>query len=255
MRASTPKHWDDYWKKQDDLDDAYSNEDRLIDGLLAQMDPKGKKILEVGGGSGRDSIRLAQMGAEVTVIDYVESSLEVVARNAARAGVTLTLVHGDALAMPFPEGTFDVVFHQGLMEHFRDEQPLLRENFRVLKRGGLVMIDVPQRFHIYTVFKQTLIAMNKWFAGWETQYSIDELKAIVRKAGFEVVGQYGDWMCPGFFYRVARRGVAATGLGKLPKYPRIPPFAQINDAWRGFWRKTPVAIYTYAMIGAIGKKP
>ena len=255
MRASTPKHWDDYWKKQDDLDDAYSNEDRLIDGLLAQMDPQGKKILEVGGGSGRDSIRLAQMGADVTVIDYVESSLEVVARNAARAGVTLTLVHGDALKMPFPEGTFDVVFHQGLMEHFRDEQPLLRENFRVLKRGGLVMIDVPQRFHIYTVFKQTLIALNKWFAGWETQYSIDELKAIVRQAGFEVVGQYGDWMCPGFFYRVARRGVAATGLGKLPKYPRIPPFAQLNDAWRGFWRKTPVAIYTYAMIRTIGKKP
>lgn len=255
MRASTPKHWDDYWKKQDDLDDAYSNEDRLIDGLLAQMDPRGKQILEVGGGSGRDSIRLAQMGAMVTVIDYVESSLQVVARNAARAGVKLTLVHGDALKMPFPEGTFDVVFHQGLMEHFRDEQPLLRENFRVLKRGGLVMIDVPQRFHIYTVFKQTLIAINKWFAGWETQYSIDELKAIVRQAGFEVVGQYGDWMCPGFFYRVARRAVAATGLGKLPKYPRIPPFAQLNDAWRGFWRKTPVAIYTYAMIGAIGKKP
>ena len=77
MRQSTPKHWDDYWKKQDDLDDAYSNEDRLIDGLLQLMDPKGKKILEVGGGSGRDSIRLAQMGADVTVIDYVESSLGV----------------------------------------------------------------------------------------------------------------------------------------------------------------------------------
>src|SRR5687768_6527394 len=113
MRASTPRHWDDYWKKQDDLDDAYSNEDRLIDALLAQTDPKGLKVLEVGGGSGRDSIRLAKMGAEVTVIDYVRSSLDVVARNAAKHDARIELIHGDALAMPFPEGTFDVVFHQG----------------------------------------------------------------------------------------------------------------------------------------------
>lgn len=254
MRESTPKHWDDYWKKQDDLDDAYSNEDRLIDALLRLMDPKGKKILEVGGGSGRDSIRLAQMGADVTVIDYVRSSLDVVARNAERAGVVLTLVHGNALDMPFPEGTFDAVFHQGLMEHFRDEQPLLIENRRVLKTGGLVLIDVPQKFHIYTVFKQTLIAMNKWFAGWETQYTIDELEAIVRKAGFDVAGRYGDWMCPGFFYRAARRGLAGLTGVRLPKYPRIFPFAQLNDAWRGAWRRTPVAMYTYAMIGVVGRK-
>lgn len=254
MRESTPKHWDDYWKKQDDLDDAYSNEDRLIAALLRLMDPKGKKILEVGGGSGRDSIRLAQMGADVTVIDYVRSSLDVVARNAERAGVAITLVHGNALDMPFPEGTFDAVFHQGLMEHFRDEQPLLIENRRVLKTGGLVLIDVPQKFHIYTVFKQTLIAMNKWFAGWETQYTIDELEAIVQKAGFDVAGRYGDWMCPGFFYRATRRGLAGVTGVRLPKYPRIFPFAQLNDAWRGAWRRTPVAIYTYAMIGAVGQK-
>lgn len=254
MRQSTPRHWDEYWKKQDDLDDAYSNEDRLVAALLERIDPKGKKILEVGGGSGRDSIRLAQMGADVTVIDYVRSSLDVVARNAARAGATITLVHGDALQMPFEDGAFDVVFHQGLMEHFRDEQPLLRENLRVLKRGGLVMIDVPQAIHIYTVMKKTLIAMNKWFAGWETQYTIDQLETIVRKAGFEVVGRYGDWMCPGFFYRAARRALAGAGIARLPKYPRIFPFAQLNDGWRAFWRKTPIAIYTFAMIGSIGRK-
>jgi ubiquinone/menaquinone biosynthesis C-methylase UbiE len=254
MRSSTPRHWDDYWKKQDDLDDAYSNEDRLIDGLLAIMDPKGRKILEVGGGSGRDSIRLAQMGAEVTVIDYVRSSLNVVERNARRHNTVIRLIHGDALNMPFPEGTFDVVFHQGLMEHFRDPGQLLRENRRVLKRGGLVLIDVPQRWHAYTAMKHVLIAMNRWFAGWETEYSIGQLTRIVQNAGFEVVGRYGDWMVPGLFYRAARRALAGTGM-KLPKYPPgVPPFAQVAEAWRSFFRRTPAAFYTFAMIGVIGKK-
>jgi ubiquinone/menaquinone biosynthesis C-methylase UbiE len=255
MRASTPRHWDDYWKKQDDLDDAYSNEDRLIDALLAQLNPKGRKVLEVGGGSGRDSIRLAQMGAHVTVIDYVRSSLDVVARNAKRLNAQIELVHGDALSMPFEEGTFDVVFHQGLMEHFRDPGPLLRENRRVLKEGGVVLIDVPQRWHAYTAMKHVLIAMNRWFAGWETEYSIGELTRTVEKEGFHVIGKYGDWMVPGLFYRAARRALAGAGIAKLPKYPSgIPPFAQASSAFRNAFRKTPAAFYTFAMIGVVGKK-
>lgn len=255
MRESTPRHWDDYWKKQDDLEDAYSNEDRLIDALLAQLDPAGKRILEVGGGSGRDSIRLAKMGAEVTVIDYVRSSLDVVARNAEKHGAVITLAHGDALAMPFADGTFDVVFHQGLLEHFRDPGPLLRENRRVLKPGGLVLIDVPQRWHIYTAMKHVLIAMNRWFAGWETEFSIGQLTRIVEAEGFQVIGRYGDWMVPGFFYRAARRALAGARIARLPKYPRgIPPFAQLNDAWRAAFRKTPLAFHTFAMIGVVGRK-
>ena len=33
--------------------------------------------------------------------------------------------------MPFRDGAFEVVFHQGLLEHFRDPRPLLRENARI----------------------------------------------------------------------------------------------------------------------------
>ena len=43
---------------------------------------------------------------------------------------------GDAFALPFADGTFDVVFHQGLLEHFRNPDDLIAENARVLKPGG-----------------------------------------------------------------------------------------------------------------------
>jgi len=253
-RESTKSHWDSYWQAHGDPHATYDNDDRLLRPIFDLGDVKGKRILEVGAGSGRDSIELARKGALVTVIDYVSSSLDVVAANAQKARVSLTFVCGDGTRMPFAEGTFDVVFHQGLMEHFRDPSPLLSDNRRVLKEGGHVVIDVPQRWHIYTVGKKVLIALDKWFAGWETEYSIRELSNIVEGEGFQVTGRFGDWMVPGFFYRAFRYSLRPLGI-PLPRHPSsVGPITRLNDAWRNWFRQKPLSYWTYAMIGVVGKK-
>lgn len=253
-RASTKNHWDVYWQENADPHVTYDNDDRVLQPIFDLGDVRGKHILEVGAGSGRDSIELARRGAIVTVLDYVPSSLGVVAINAERAGVKLRFVCGDGTRMPFPEGTFDVVFHQGLMEHFRDPDPLLRDNLRVLKRGGHVVIDVPQRWHIYTVGKKIMIALDKWFAGWETEYSIRELTGIVEGQGFTVTARFGDWMIPGFFYRALRYGMRPLGMN-LPQQPRgIWPFNRMSEAWRTWFRRQPASYWTFAMIGVVGRK-
>jgi SAM-dependent methyltransferase len=253
-RASTKSHWDAYWQKHGDPHATYDNDDRILTPILALGDVRGKHILEVGAGSGRDSIELARRGALVTVIDYVSASLTVVAQNAARAGVPIQLVCGDGTRMPFPDDTFDVVFHQGLMEHFRDPKPLILENRRVLRRGGHVVIDVPQRWHVYTVGKKVLISMNRWFAGWETEYSIRELKTLVERHGFQITGIFGDWMVPGFFYRALRYVLRPTGV-VLPLEPRgVLGLDKLGRAWRAWFRRTALAPWTFAMIGVVGKK-
>ena len=94
----------------------------------------GARILEVGAGSGRDSLHLAGLGARVTILDYSESALAAT-RRACGEAEGVELLRGDALALPFPDKSFDVVFHQGLLEHFRDPMPLLLENARVLAPG------------------------------------------------------------------------------------------------------------------------
>jgi SAM-dependent methyltransferase len=253
-RQSTKAHWDAYWQGHSDPQETYDNDDRVLRPILDLGDVKGLRVLEVGAGSGRDSIELARRGAAVTVIDYVGSSLGVVAANAARAGVTVHLVCGDGTRMPFDEGTFDVVFHQGLMEHFRDPFPLLRDNRRVLRPGGHVVIDVPQRWHIYTVGKKVLIAMNRWFAGWETEYSIRELSRMVESEGFTVTSRFGDWMVPGFFYRATRYVLRPLGV-RLPRHPRgLGPLTRLGERWRAWFRTKPLAYWTYAVIGVVGKK-
>jgi SAM-dependent methyltransferase len=238
----------------EDPDETYSNEDRLLRHLRS-LPIRGEWVLEVGAGTGRDSLPLAGEGARVVVLDYVESAFRIIRRNAERLGVTVYCVCADATRSPFREGTFQVVFHQGLMEHFRDPGPLLRENHRVTKAGGYCLVDVPQRFHPYTLLKHALIAVGRWFAGWETEYTPAELERLLERHGFTVVRTYGEWFVPGLAYRALRYAARRVGGVRLPLYPPEVPLLgpacrKIREALAGKrW-----ALYTTAMIGVLGRK-
>jgi SAM-dependent methyltransferase len=157
--------------------------------------------------------------------------------------------------MPFRDEAFDIVFHQGLMEHFRDPSALLEENRRALVKGGIILVDVPQRYHIYTAVKHILIPLGKWFAGWETEYSVTSLEKLVTSYGFRLCGSYGDWMVPGFFYRSLRYGLRTLGVARLPKYPAgVPLFRRVAVGFRNWFRKKRLAFYTFAVVGTVARK-
>ena len=258
MRTSTPEHWQRFWEEADglDLDDVYGTDGRLVREITGLGDLRGRRILEVGAGTGRDAVTLAKAGAEVLTLDYVPGSLGLTIKASRQAGVTVAPVCGNGESMPFSTGTFDVVFHQGLLEHFRDPLPLLRENIRILKPGGTLVVDVPQRWHYYTLGKKFLIAIDRWFAGWETEFSIAELEKLVRDEGLEVTHSYGDWMVPGLWYRALRK-ILLTRTGKqLPMHPDpIPALGRLGEAWRRAFGRTRLSLYTTPTIGVLARKP
>jgi SAM-dependent methyltransferase len=253
-RASTLGHWESYWRGHADLDRTYSTGDRLVREILADGPVAGRRVLEVGAGSGRDTLGLARAGAIPVVLDYSPASLALVQRQAREQGRVVHLVRADALQSPFRDGAFHVVFHQGLLEHFRDPMPLLSENARITAAGGRVVVDVPQTFHAYTVMKKILIALDRWFAGWETQFTPAQLERLCRAAGLEVSRSYGDWMVPGLAYRVTRETLKRLGLA-LPLEPRGPAL------WEALWngmrarlRGRRWALYTCHVIGTVAEK-
>jgi len=254
-RASTLGHWESYWRSHANLEQTYSTGGRLAREIRSEGRVRGRRILEVGAGSGRDTLALAREGAIAMVVDYAPMSLELVARQAREQGLKVALVRADALAMPFREGAFDVVFHQGLLEHFRDPQPLMRECARVTGRGGRMIVDVPQTFHPYTAMKQILIALDRWFAGWERQFTPAELEREVVASGLTVRRTYGEWMVPGLAYRVAREALKRAGIG-LPLEPKGPPWwGAMWDGLRARALRMRPALYTCHVIGTVAEKP
>lgn len=252
-RKSEREHWDRFWTSAGGVEEIYSNEDRVAIHIERALSVDGLRVLEVGAGSGRDGIRLAERGARVVSIDYSIPSLSMI-KSQLGNGTTVGLCCGDAFSLPFADGTFDLVFHQGLLEHFRNPDDLIAENRRVLKRGGLLLVDVPQKYHYYTIIKHILIPLGRWFAGWETEFSVGSLERILRNHSFSIVSSYGEWLNPPIWYRMLRRAAVTMGL-RLPMYPRV--FTLFRGRFEGFRSrllKKRWALYTTLVVGTLARK-
>jgi ubiquinone/menaquinone biosynthesis C-methylase UbiE len=255
-KASRRENWEAFWEEKQEIARVYSNADRILRNLSRITDVRGKRVLEIGAGTGRDSFPLVEHEAIVYQLDYAEGSLRILQRLANESHLPVLIVGGDTFRLPFRDEVFDIVFHQGLLEHFRprEAEALLRENIRVLRRGGLLLVDVPQRYHVYTIAKHILMAMNKWFAGWERSFSIGELTSLLRSLGLSTVHSYGEWMYPSFLYRSFREALKNLGV-ELPLTPQpLKVLSRARARLRSLLWTTQLPLYSGISIGVVGKK-
>jgi SAM-dependent methyltransferase len=135
---------------------------------------KGQKVLDVGCGTGPTTITAARLGAKVTGLDLTPELLARGKENAALAGVDdIVWKEGDAEALPFKDGEFDVVISQfGHMFAPRPEVAAA-EMLRVLRPGGTIAFNT-----------------------WPPESATGQMFALVGKylpppAGVPPVGQWG----------------------------------------------------------------
>lgn len=197
----------------DDIEQHLSERTPLYRFLWESLRARGDgrlKVLEVGCGSAIDAAVLAQDHRLYVIGLDREMTAITVARRIARPFTrSPTFVLGDAVNMSFPDDTFDVVFSQGLLEHFHDPMPALREQVRVLKPSGYLIVDVPQKYAglgLYSIRKQLKIKKGTWEWGWETQYSYPELKKMGRAVNLVPLG-IGGYGFDGLFNFLANPDV------------------------------------------------
>jgi SAM-dependent methyltransferase len=242
--------WDEFWGQRPSVADIYpAVSDVAAEILRTFPEPRGLRFLEVGAGTGREGHAFAQRGARVTLLDISWEAL----RLSRELSSLPRFVRGDALQAPFPSETFDLVYHQGLLEHFRNTESLLRENYRLLKPGGYLLVDVPQRYHFYTLMKHALMAAGKWFAGWETEFSPSELEKVVRAAGFAIERRYAYAMHPGLTYRLFREVGKKCGV-TMPMYPNIGPLYRGWHALLKHMERRRAGHYVAVSVGVIARK-
>lgn len=102
----------------------------------------GRRVLEVGAGTGRYSVALAREGCEVTAVELVPRNIEVL-KSKLSGGESISVIEGNALDLSFlPDDSFDLTLVLGPMYHlftWEDKLRALSEAIRVTKKGGRIL--------------------------------------------------------------------------------------------------------------------
>ena len=103
---------------------------------------RGGRLLEVGCGRGGFAIWLAKNAPQFSIVavDFSQVAIDLARESAAVQQVAVEFLQGDAEALQFADGTFDVVISCECMEHVPHPPVMAREIARVLKPGGRFLL-------------------------------------------------------------------------------------------------------------------
>ena len=125
--------------------------------LLPDLD--GRRVLEVGCGTGNISLTLARRGAQVVGLDVSSPMLAAAQQKARQHGFPLNLIRGLAGSLPFNEESFDGVISILALDFISDRPGALRELMRVLRPGGFLELALLNRFSLWTLKR----VIRAWF--------------------------------------------------------------------------------------------
>ncbi|MBR9977489.1 MAG: methyltransferase domain-containing protein [Bacteroidetes bacterium] len=107
----------------------------------------GKDVLEIGVGMGADHLEWAKSRPRsLTGIDLTPRAVVHTQRQLELSGYHPNVQVGDAEALPFPDGCFDIVYSWGVLHHSPDTAAAFGEVFRVLRSGGAARIMVYHKY-------------------------------------------------------------------------------------------------------------
>lgn len=101
---------------------------------------KGKRVLGLASGGGQQMPVFSALGARCTVFDNSERQLEAERMVSRRERYSIDVVKGDMTkTLPFPDESFDLIFHPVSNCYIQDILPVWNECFRLLKKGGSLL--------------------------------------------------------------------------------------------------------------------
>lgn len=138
-----------------------------------------KKILDVGGGTGRIAKRIVDVfDAEVTILDPALEMLEVASKDANIKKINKPIENNF-----LESSSFDIIICTNALHHFKEPKKGLEEMFRLLKPKGQVFI---QDFDSKKKRTKILQFIEKRFMGEPGNfYSQEDLERLLEKIGFK----------------------------------------------------------------------
>jgi SAM-dependent methyltransferase len=241
--------WDRYWTDAGLTLEAVAISqvlDRTKLEYLRPLLPGAGRTLEVGAGSARLSCWLATAGYRTVCLDYAPGALAAARANYAAARVPGGFVAGDAFGVPFRERAFDVVLSTGLLEHFVEPTPIVREMVRVLRPGGLFYSDiVPRKFSLFRSL-DWVGRLRRGLAGrpaaedgfFERRFSAREIAAMLEACGLERIHVFPAGVVPPYLPVLSRSARGRALQVRLVERTRLA-WAALDGTrvatWLGFY--------------------
>lgn len=148
-------------------------------------------IMEIGclAGLTLRQIRETMPQAFVIGADYVREPLEQLA-------ITMPdvpFIQFDLVKCPLPDNSLDAVVLLNVLEHIENDGEALRQLYRILKPGGIAVIEVPAGPNLYDVYDKLLMHHRR--------YALGQLIKLTRSAGFQTLqrSHLAFFLYPGFW--------------------------------------------------------
>ncbi len=184
--------------------------------IIEELNPQeNEKIIDLGCGTGYYLFLLSSLPVKLnlTGFDYDKEALSE-AKNSLPKNIKF--LSGDLHRMPFKDNSFDKAIISEVLEHLENDVKALKEIYRILKPGGMLVISVPsinypflwdplnyclQRFFKFHIKK------GFWSGIWSGHirlYQLEDLTAVIKKAEFriETIKELTFWCLPFNHYLV-----------------------------------------------------
>jgi SAM-dependent methyltransferase len=215
-------------------------EQRLCNGSFRGME--NKKLLKLDAWNEAQNTEVlfwaARQGAECYAVDIAESTA-LKAQDRSRALDTpIRIAVADILDLPFPDGAFDYLYSVGTIEHTPHQDRALSEISRVLAKGGIAIIGVPNKMDPFLFYwgSRTMQRLGLYPYGYEKWYTNDQLARRLESNGLKVINRDSILFLPWFlrfldlFFWLNAPGLSrVTGL-------IVEPFRRLSQSV-GLFRK------------------
>lgn len=166
---------DYFYDKREDF--WHHNKDIVLIKLIS-----GKKILDIGCGDASLSIKLAEIGKDVTAVDNSADYMNI-AREKIK-GLNIRVIEEDILKFETEE-RFDCVVLSGIIEHIEDDKAIIKKAHELLKENGAIILLTSAYPWLYSEYDRNI--------GHYRRYSYKQIVSLISTNGFEIdIVRYWD---------------------------------------------------------------
>jgi SAM-dependent methyltransferase len=172
--------------------------------------------------------------ASILGADYVRGPLEALARE--RAGVPL--LQFDLTSCPLPDKSFDGIVLLNVLEHIEHDESALAHVARILKPGGVAVIEVPAGPGLYDVYDKLLFHHRR--------YLMQDLLGKIQRSGLHVLAKshLGFFLYPAFWVAKKRgrrylsasedlqKTIVSRSITTASSHPLMHKLMELEDALR-----------------------